>query len=346
MKRLLVAPRRWALALLLVPACFGGERATTGQCPDGETCSPKTPNGLEFIGADLAGTLDLAGPSPTAIGGTQSVALQYDRGDGVQIALDLPFKAETAGSLGVSVTATSGSVVSVTGKASGTDYLRIVDANDNTLFDRKMLGAGALDTIELIPATFERVPADADLAWAPGNFDIGVALYGKVGSMEHQRLVDESAVLDLAGATQKHWDTLSITGAQTGTSTLMVTAGDKPAAPIDIVVTATADQVQPEQAPTAVTVNQATEVCFIATSGSRTIVGLPWTFTVDGAPADADLSANCAAVKTAKTTGTVSIVASAGGQSATLVLPVSTMARTTTRAVRQLPTTAGERASM
>src|SRR6185312_12992433 len=97
------------LALLLaVPACFGGERANTGQCPDGETCSPKTPNGLEFIGADLAGTLDLSGPSPTAIGGTQSVALQYDRGDGIEIALDLPYKAVTAGSLGISVTATSG----------------------------------------------------------------------------------------------------------------------------------------------------------------------------------------------------------------------------------------------
>src|SRR3569623_3309862 len=150
--------------------------------------------------------------------------------------------------------------------------------------------------------------------------------------------------LDLAGAQQKHWDSLTITGALPGTSPLMVTAGYMPAAPIDIVVTATADQVQAEEAPNAGNVYRPSEVCFIASAGSRTIVGLPWTFTVDGTAADADLSPNCAAVRTPKLFGTVSIVASAGGQRATLVLPVSTMTRTTTRAVRQLPTPAGERA--
>jgi len=335
------------LALLLVPACTGGDRANTGQCPDGEVCSPLTPNGLQFIGNDLVDSLNLVGPSATAIGGTQAIALQYDRAsDGVLIALDLPFKAETSGNLGVTVSATSGSVVTVQGSASGTNYLRIVDANDNTLFDRKLIGAGAVDKIELIPSTFEHVPADADLAWAPGTFDIGVALYGTVGSMTDQRLVDNTMTLDLAGAAQSHWDTVHVSNAQPGTSTLMVTAGDKPPATIDVVVVANADSVGPSDAPASVMANTPVEVCFTATSGTRTIIGLPWTFTVDGVAGSAGLSPNCADVKTMKTSGSISIVASAGGQSATLVLPVGAMARTAPRPARELPTTAGERASM
>lgn len=344
MKRLLALLLVSPLAAAALPACTGGDRANTGECPQGEICSPKTPNGLHFIGADLVDTLDLVGPSPTAVGGSQSIALQYDRGDGVLIALDLPYQALTSGSTGVTVTATSGSVVSVAGQASGSDYLRITDTDGRTLFDRKILDAGTLDTIELVPSTFEHIPADADLAWAPGTFDIGIALYGKVGSMEHQRLVDDSMALDLAGATQTHWDTLHLANAQPGTSTLMVTAGDKPAAPIDIVVTPNADSVTPDQAPTAVVTNQVTDVCFIAVTGSRTLVGLPWTFMVDGTAAAAGLAPNCVGVKTTKTTGTVAIVANAGGKSTSLQLPVSTMARQVTRTARELPTTAGERA--
>ena len=271
---------------------------------------------------------------------------QYDRGDNLLIALDLPYEAKTSGNLGVTVQGTRGSVVTVQGATSGTNYLRIVDADDGTLFDRKLIGAGAVDKIELLPSTFEHVPFDADLAWAPGTFDIGVALYGTVGSETDQRLVDDSMTLDLAGAQQTHWDTLHATGAQPGTTTLMVTAGDKPPAPIDIVVTDVADSVGPSDAPASLTTNMSAEVCFTATAGTRTIVGLPWTFTVDGQPGSAGLSPNCADIKTTKASGTVSIEASAGGQSATLVLPVGAMARTAPRPVRVLPTTAGERASM
>ena len=229
--------------------------------------------------------------------------------------------------------------------ASGTNYLRILDGNDGTLFDRKQIGAGTVDTIELLPSTFEHVPPGADLAWAPDTFDLGVALYGTVGGDPGERLVDDSMTLDLAGAEQTHWDTLHVSDAQPGTTTLMVTAGDKPPAPIDIVVTPDADMVAPSDAPASLTANTPAEVCFVATSGTRTIVGLPWTFTVDGQPVAAGLSPNCADITTMKTSGTVSIEASAGGQNATLVLDVGAMARTAPRPTRALPTTAGERAA-
>jgi hypothetical protein len=50
------------LPLSLV-ACFGGERAKTGQCPAGEVCSDKTPRGLHFIGNRLVDALQLTGPA-------------------------------------------------------------------------------------------------------------------------------------------------------------------------------------------------------------------------------------------------------------------------------------------
>lgn len=344
MKRLFVS----LMSLAALPACTGGERANTGDCPAGEVCSPDTPNGLHFIGNQLADSLNLVGPSPTAIGGSQEVALQYDRGDGILIALDLPFVADDDGGAGVHVTATSGSVVTITGVASRTNYLRITDPS-GALYDRKQLTAASLDTIELLPTTLERVPAHASLAWAPGTFDLAVGLYGQVqesGGPTEERLVDSSMTLALPGAQTTAWDTLHLSNAQPGTSTLMVTAGDKPPASIDVVVVADADSVVPLDSPDTLMTNVSADVCFSVTSASRTIIGLPWTFTVDGVAKDASVEPNCVSVTTTKTTGTVSVVGNAGGKMATLVLTVGAMARIHPVARRNLPTTAGERAAL
>ena len=114
MKRLLY------LSFLSLPliGCYGGERRNTGECPAGEVCSDLTPTGLDFIGNRLVGELLLSGPRPTAIGGTQAVALEYDRGDGVDVALDLPFSADDDGGIGVRVDAISGSQVVIRGAGS------------------------------------------------------------------------------------------------------------------------------------------------------------------------------------------------------------------------------------
>lgn len=344
--------KRLLAYLLIVPAaaCTGGERANSGQCPAGEVCSPKTPNGLHFIGNQLADDLNLVGPSPTAIGGTQDIALQYDRGDGILIALDLPFTADDMGGAGVKIVSTSGSVVSVSGQGSFTNYLRILDAADGTLFDRKQLTGASLDTIELLPMNLERIPAHAQLAFATGDFDIAIGLYGQVqesGGPTPERIVDSTMSLDLPGATKTAWDTLHNAGATVGTRTLTVTAGDKPAAQLDVVVVSAADQVAPLDAPQSLMPNIASDVCFTATAAGRTVVGLPWTFTVDGvSEAHATFAPNCISVTTAKTSGTVSVVGAAGGQMATLQLNVGAAARKTVLPERIRPTTEGERASM
>lgn len=323
MKRLLYP----ALLTLPLVGCYGGERYNTGECPAGETCSDLTPTGLEFIGNGLYGELLLSGPRPTAIGGTQAVALQYERADGVDIALDVPFTADDDGGLGVKVDAISGSQVVVRGAGSRSNYLRILDS-DGLLMDRKELTGAAVDTIALIPEDMELVPADKQVAFAPGPREFGVAIYGDVQTSSgprSQRLIDTSMELSLAAATREGWDSLSI-NAVVGTSTLAVTAGDKPAANVDFVVVDHADSVSSiEPLPPSVSSTQSATVCFQALAAGRYVAGLTWTYVVDGTSTvkgDGTLQRNCISVSTTKTTGTVSVQATAGGQSASLALAV------------------------
>jgi len=348
------------LSLTLVTAlgaCTGGERASSGQCPTGEVCSPATPNGLHFIGDIAADEVlgGLAAPAATAIGGTQEIALQYDRGDGVLIALDLPFTADDDGGLGVKTDSTHGSVVTLRGVASRTNYLRIVDPATAELYDRKEMTGAALDSLALVATDFESVPTDAQLAFAAGNVSVGVALFGKVqqGSAPvTERIVDHSMVISGAGGTQTKWDTLHVANAQVGTATLAVTAGDKPTANLDLVVVDHADAVQPQATtPANIPPSGSQQFCFEALAGTRFIVGLDWSYTVDGqtvATVAGQVLRNCISVTTTKTTGSVAIVARAGGQSASLTATVSS-----TAAARSVPfghaghgTTAGDRAAM
>lgn len=364
MKRLLAASLYTSFLSLPLVGCYGGERYNTGECPAGETCSDQTPTGLQFIGNSLYGELLLSGPRPTAIGGTQAIALQYERYDGVDIALDLPFTADDDGGIGVKVDAISGSQVIVRGAGSRSNYLRILDG-DGLLMDRKELTGAALDTIALIPADYEKVPADRLLAFNAGTREFGVALYGDVQTSSgprSQRLIDTSMELQLAGATRKGWDALQINAA-VGTSLLAVTAGDKPAANLDIVVVDHADSVAVMQpAPSTIVANQSESVCFEAVAGTRYVAGLTWTYVVDGQTTvkdDGDLQRNCVSVSTQKTTGTIAIQATAGGQTTAMALTVAAArpapatsplapiaAEPTARTISHATSTAGDRASM
>ena len=318
----------------LAVGCYGGERYNTGECPAGETCSSLTPKGLQFVGNALVDDILISGPRATAIGGTQVVALEYNRpNDNVTVALDLPFTADDDGGLGVKVSATSGSQVTVVGAGSRSNYLRILD-KDGLLMDRKELTGAALDHIELTSTEFESVPTGMPMAFAPGKRKVGVALYGNVqhsGGPVSERIVDTSMTLDLAGSTKTAWDTLEVANATVGTSTLSVTAGNKPAANIDFIVVDHADAVSAiDPPPTTIMPNGSQSVCFKATmagtTDARYIAGLTWTFSVDGVETtqgDGMVTRNCISVHTTKTTGTVTVMASAGGQSSSVALTVA-----------------------
>lgn len=328
--------------------CYGGERAMTGACPAGEVCSPATPRGLQFVGAGLVDRILLEGPSPTAIGGTQDIALQYERDDGVLIALDLPYNADDDGGAGVTIDGTSGSVVTVRGHGSRTNYLRIVDDANGGLMDRKQLTGAALETIELTPTDFELIPAGMPLAWMTGEQSIGVALSGQVQEStgpQTERLIDMAMQVVLDGATRTAWDTWKLTAA-VGSHPVAVTAGDKPTASLDLVVVDHADALTVQaDAPTTVAPNQTASVCFTAANAGRYVVGLPWSYTIDGQPEIANtIGRNCISVTPGQSTGTIMIEAAAGGQTATATVAIG--AATRERPVRALRSTAGDRAAM
>ncbi len=343
---------RFAYLSLLLAACTGGERANSGECPAGEVCSTATPRGLHFIGDITSdGVLDsLTAPAATAIGGTQQIALQFDRGDGVLVALDLPFDADADTAAGVKVDGTTGSIVTVRGVGSAENYLRITDPATTDLYDRKMLDGAALDSMALFPTDLENTPAGSELAFATGPQMIGVALFGKVqvgDSPLTERIVDRSMVIAGAGATQLAWDAVHV-AATAGTSTLSVTAGDKPAASLDLVVVDHADAVVglPDN-PTGIPALGGAELCFQATTGTRYVAGFAWTYTVDGVATQPELERNCVNVSTVKTSGTIAVVAKAGGQMASVNVAIGASAtlRTPSWHVGR-GTSAGDRAAM
>jgi hypothetical protein len=359
MNRLIFA----SLTTLPLVACYGGERYNTGECPAGEVCSDLTPRGLEFVGNSLVGSVLLTGPRATAIGGTQVVALQYERADGVSVALDHAYTADDDGGLGVRVESTSGSQVTVRGAGSRKNYLRILDV-DGLLMDRKELAGAALERMELVSADYETVVDGTPLAFGTGRRELGVALYGAVQTSSgprSERIIDTSMTLDLAGAQRVAWDALRI-DALAGTYALAVTAGDRPSNTLDVVVVDAADTLAViAPAPTTIAPNQSQSICFQAKAGARQIVGLTWTYDIDGTTrvqGDGHFNRNCVSVSTTKTSGTVAIEARAGGRTTAMALTVGASAReqldhdlgaAPRPALRALPEaipTAGDRAAM
>jgi hypothetical protein len=307
-----------ALSLPLV-ACYdgAGERFETGQCPAGETCSDTTPTGLQFIGNRLYDVLVESGPHPTAVGGTQVITLQ---GDG----LTADYIADDDGGLGVQVAGRNGFDLTMWGVASRSNYLRILDS-DGLLMDRKELTGAVLDRVELVPSLWESVPADRSLAFFAGDRTLGIALYGDVqhdSGPASERIVDAKMKVALTGAQRVAWDAVEA-NLTPGTYPLVVTAGDDASFALDVVVVDHADSVsvQPGQ-PTTVNNDDYTFVCFEALSGGRYVAQASWSYAIDGEPAIPSIEPNCVGAITDKTSGTVTVDATAAGASTSITLSV------------------------
>jgi hypothetical protein len=315
---------------------MGGERADTGQCPAGETCSPETPDGLNFIGTDLGGAIELGGPSPTAIGGTQEIAL-----DDEDVPLTFPYTVDDQGGAGVRFDHQNGNVVTVTGAGSFSNYLRILDASTSELFDRKLVTGAQLDHVALIPIGLETVPTGMAVVYAAGPVDIVVALFGQVqesAGPTDERIVDTSMIASLAGATQPAWDTFAFANASAGDYAMTLTAGNVAAQSLTVTIVDGADaiaQIDPSS-----TIAPGDDICFAATNAGRYVAGLQWSFTIDDAAAAG--VGNCVSPDVEH--GTVDVTATAGGQTATVSMTVVQSAK---RHARPIPrSTAGERAAM
>ncbi|MDB4961322.1 MAG: hypothetical protein JWP01_1321 [Myxococcales bacterium] len=348
----------------LLVACTGGERATSGECPAGELCSPDTPRGLHFVGNAMADQVfgSAFGPAATAVGGTQEIALEWDRGDGVLVAFTLPYAADDDGAIGIAVDSSQGSVVTVRGAGSRKNYLRIVEPTADELYDRYELAGAAITSMRVIGTELETLPpGNPTIVFATGDQELAIALFGEVqngSSPRSERLIDSSMELAMAASQRVAWDTLRMPNATVGNYALQVTAGDKPTATLDVEVVSGADtMILIGSSQPTVAADGSTSVCFAAMNGQRYVYGLTWTFVVDGRTethGKSALNRNCVVVSAdGLTSGSIPVMASAGGRTASTTVAVGQMARSIEPVAPATPgrllrseTTAGDRAAM
>jgi len=183
----------------------GGDR-TDGECPAGEICSPDTPNGLYFGGANLGDDVfaPVVAPQRTAVGGRQTIHVFRDA-DAAQ-----EFVGFTALSSGAAFTvvASSGNTVGIEGAATGDAYLRLVDPANDELYDRISLGVAEPDDFLIVPNRLGTA-GDKELFEAKKPLVVYHATYSlqafafAIYDVGETRLVDESVAFTLPPSPEK-----------------------------------------------------------------------------------------------------------------------------------------------
>lgn len=300
------------LVPLLAAGCFEGEVADFG-CPADEVCSPDTPDGLHFFGADLAGVFEIDN-FPIAVGGIQRVRLAREVGD-TFVDLDAGYLALDTGP-SILVEDQDGPVVTLRAAAAGSNHLEIRDADDNSLMDRKVFESAELASISITDTGYEG--SERPIAFMPGTIRFGIALTDADGD----RLVDEGMTLDLPGATHVTWDILELSGTTAGTISVSVTAAGKPPATVDVVVVPAVEAIALDLAPEPLVVGSTSFACFEAHAGEHFVAGLTWAFTTDNGQVQEFVSPSCITV-VPDTAGDITITASAGGIEKVVTFPVA-----------------------
>lgn len=155
-----------ASTLLLAGLCLAclsevdGERAETGECPDGEECSDATPDGLVFVGTPLFDDSDQLRLGPVLVGGTFQLGLRTRDGQ------PLPPFEHAVGDASVLGAALGEGVfgpvrddgtplypvdahLTLTGRAEGTSLVRVVEPGSGALYDRLELEVFELDDVAI-----------------------------------------------------------------------------------------------------------------------------------------------------------------------------------------------------
>lgn len=183
----------WGLLAGLCLACTveEGERASSGECPEGEVCSEDTPTGLSFYGPfPTDGDTDFL--PRLALRGSFNVAYQPTEGtlpEAVAESSDFFMTVEPADPERDEYTLWHDeNAVRITAVAEGQAYLRVVDASTDELFDRVRITVEQIDTVYAVDGAGERI--EQLQAGEPAS--IVVALEGESGL----RLVDESMTVE------------------------------------------------------------------------------------------------------------------------------------------------------
>lgn len=311
-----------------------GDRAESGACPEGEVCSPDTPDGLYFQGPGFADGFLNYDVHVTAVGGTQTIEI-----DPVGLYHDLSsFEAEVTDPA-LSVTMVAPPLVTITGESVGSGYLRIYEVNTGALYDRLTVSAQEVDTIEVEPVVWETELADDPpdpMYWGGDPLPWIARLYGS-----GVRLVDESIVFGDTGtanaavSTEGVWDLAEVTPT-TGSATVAVAvtsgSGFTGIGEVDVVHSVDFLVEDPEDpVPATHDASDTLSVCFAAYSGSRRVLGVPFEFHMTGPQGETledDVSANpfawnCSMISDIPAPGTWQLEVIAGDYSETFDIEVT-----------------------
>jgi hypothetical protein len=319
-------PRRGQrLAAAFGPKVLGLALLTAiGACADGAE------RDLSFLGVDLADGVSAAmGPFTTAVGGRQQVTVLPGRPG--EPALPA-FSAKTEGA-SLAVSGVSGRRVTVLAKAPGSTFLEILD-DTGARIDRWLLDADDVQRVEVVPLRSElrgdlellrRIAPDVVFHEERPAARLAVAYYGRLD----QRLVDEAAIVDAAGAAPGSgaWDSFLLADPLVGTFPVSITVGGRPfatsytvVADVDALVWVPSDF--DERAPErGLALGDGATYCFRATSGGRAVIGAPITFSATDILIDLAFGPCVAVYATTETDATVTV--SSGPISLTVTIPVA-----------------------
>ncbi len=333
-----------ALIAVFSPAasCDGGDRNQLGACPDQETCSPSTDDGLHFIGPRIGeGVLDSGEVKVLAVGGTQTIRLEQSL-DGVRTPFDLAYDAAIDGTA-ATITSRRENTLVLRGGAPSDDYLRITDPADGTLYDRIRIESQPITQMTLGPTFVDALAGTRDattMLFAPGS-----SAYVRLHAAPGYAVVDESMQISGSGVTQTRWDQVRLPNLAPGLHPITVVAGGQ-TRQIEITVVAGPDRLEKSWGPDKLEVGAKNVICYGSFLGTR-YVHVPWSFSADNADVAPSYLEGCVQV-TAHTVGTVVIHVRGAGLA--IDHPVASV-----RAVRSKPAampdpsadlaTAGERAA-
>lgn len=266
----------------------GGDSSTPSDadCPGGATCSPETPNGLVFTGAQpIAPTFPnwwhLPVHNQILDGGADAIAIGVE-GATTTTPFTLPFTASSDDPVLV-VEGTTGAVVHLR-ETAGFAHLRIVDPSTGELFDRYAYASAPLARTAMLPPVIgEQDQINAAMYarsvafWEGNTTTVGLAML----SPDDNRLIDSDLVLTLEGATQTAWDTLTLSNLAAGHYAVSAATSAGITRTVDLAIVDHVDSV-------AVLYVDDNVACFIATTDGAFVANLPWTFEIAGQVVEQD----------------------------------------------------------
>jgi hypothetical protein len=299
-----------------------GDRADG--CPEDELamagCSPATPDGLLFRGAELGDLILSEGVQGLAVGGVQTIhVFQGEQ----PFALDYDAKS-TSGAMGID--AVTANQVRVRGVSPGTPKLRLVEPGSDVLYDRKDVRVAEVDRVVVLPHQLS-TSGDKDVRFDPEPevvFHVDTVWWTTLGlfAADGTRLVDEGLTITPPAGFRlvaNRWDGVEIDGAPAGEHTIgfthasgasgtaSITLVDRADAIVAVPGTDANQQARPGDGPIPAGAN--TIFCFRAELEGKPVIGAPLDFAGTGAVEAGQRADNCVTVNA---TGSGNLVVSLG----------------------------------